>query len=297
MLRSESLVAADPLHPWIAKTCDTTASTNTIVKDLIRSVPARRTSSSNSATCFEDNGVPYFVATSLVQTGGYGRQGRVWASPLGGLYLSLGLPYGHTSSDSLSTMSLVSALALKHVLDVRMPHNQCAIKWPNDVLVDGGKICGISLESLNGYLCIGIGLNVFHPEGEPIDSRYSVRYLVDYLNKSLLENKDDATPFSYSYADSMVDQGLLECLACDLLKTMGAFFDQWITQGFCSFKADFEACMSFRGALVDIELIDGSSLVQGTICGIDEQGQLVLDCNGKRQRFASGEVHVKKTVL
>lgn len=307
MLRRDRLIAADPSHSWIVETYDETVSTNSLVKDMIKGMLLTNTNLPDDSVNV-DRDKTYFAATSLVQTGGYGRQGRTWTSPRGGLYLSLGLPIRVSSLNALPTSSLVCALALKKVIESFVLYHRCNIKWPNDILVDSGKICGISLESVNGYLCIGIGLNVFHPKDAHIDSRYEVRYLADYLQETDCGSSD-----SNGESNSLCDQAcsvshdalraipfeeeVLEQLAGCILRTIGLYYDRWVDEGFSSFRSAFESCMSFIGSSVDLELIDGSSLVQGTICGIDENGRLVVEHNGIEQGFASGEVHVKTAMI
>lgn len=277
MLRSSHCVNACALHEWDVHVFDEVDSTNLVVKDLIRSraVPCQE----KQADALEDR--PYFAAISLRQTEGYGRQGRSWSSPNGGLYVSFGLPVPPTLISPLPTMSLVCALAVKDVLDALMADRTCAIKWPNDVLVEGGKICGISLEGVNAYLCVGIGLNVFLPEDDPIQSSYSVRYVSDYVDQALAANK----------------QLFFENLARRMIANLEQSFDQWCCEGFASFKPRFESCMVYRGSSVELELIGGSTLVSGTIQGIDNQGQLLIDCAGEVRAYASGEVHLKRRAI
>ena len=277
MLRSTHCVNACALHAWDVRAFDEVTSTNLVVKDLIRScsVPCQE----KQAGALEDR--PYFAAISLRQTEGYGRQGRSWSSPSGGLYASFGLPVPRTLISPLPTMSLVCSLAVKDVLDDLMVDRTCAIKWPNDIMVEGGKICGISLESINAYFCVGIGLNVFHPEDDSIQSSYSVRYVSDYVDQALAANR----------------QLFFEQLVRNLIARLEEAFDQWCHEGFEPFKSRFESCVAYRGSSVDLELIDGSTLVSGTIQGIDTEGRLRIDCAGEVRSFASGEVHLKKRAI
>ena len=277
MLRSTHCVNACTLHAWDIHVFDEVASTNLVVKNLIRSCAVPR--QEKQADALEDR--PYFAAISLRQTEGYGRQGRSWSSPAGGLYASFGLPVPYTLISPLPTMSLVCALAVKDVLDDLMADRTCAIKWPNDVLVEGGKICGISLEGVNAYLCVGIGLNVFHPEDDPIQSSYSVRYVSDYVDQLFVANR----------------HVFFENLARRMIANLERSFDQWCHEGFEPFKSRFESCMAYRATSVELELIDGSMLVSGTIQGIDNQGQLLIECAGEVRAYASGEVHLKKRAI
>ena len=95
------------------------------------------------------------------QTAGRGRLGRSFISPRGGLYLTVVL---RPALDHLRPLPIVAALAVARGLEWEAGL-KTALKWPNDVLVGGRKICGILLESeLTGqtanYVLMGIGVNV-----------------------------------------------------------------------------------------------------------------------------------------
>ena len=95
-----------------------------------------------------------------------GRRGRAWASPAGNFAATLVLrPEGGPERAALH--SFVAALALAEALAGVAPDADIALKWPNDVLLDGGKISGILLESTGtgqnlAHLAIGIGVNLAH---------------------------------------------------------------------------------------------------------------------------------------
>lgn len=102
---------------------------------------------------------------ALQQTAGRGRRGRDWRDPPGNFAATLSLrPRGGPAEVAL--FSFVAALALHEALaTVAGPQARLAIKWPNDVLLNGGKVAGILLESHGagqgvGQLLIGIGVNL-----------------------------------------------------------------------------------------------------------------------------------------
>jgi len=100
------------------------------------------------------------LLVALEQTGGRGRLGRRWLSPLGGIYVSLVWPMGR--KELLSGLPLRVAAALCRELDgiVDLP---CRLKWPNDLIVDGGKVGGILIEAVgrgeNVAAVLGFGIN------------------------------------------------------------------------------------------------------------------------------------------
>jgi BirA family biotin operon repressor/biotin-[acetyl-CoA-carboxylase] ligase len=103
------------------------------------------------------------------QTAGRGRRGRGWSDPGGNFAATLVM---RTDEDPgrLALRSFVAALALRDALiALGVPETALALKWPNDVLLNGGKLSGILLESPGaGVLAIGIGVNLANaPTAEP----------------------------------------------------------------------------------------------------------------------------------
>lgn len=99
------------------------------------------------------------------QTGGRGRQGRDWHSPSGNLYAST-LVRIRDGDPPAPSLALTAAVALHEAVQAYAPDHQVAIKWPNDLLVDGAKLSGILLERADDAVVIGFGVNLaHHPEG------------------------------------------------------------------------------------------------------------------------------------
>lgn len=92
------------------------------------------------------------------QTGGVGRYGRPWASPEGGLYLTAILPLEPPPPAERGWISLTAALAGVDILD-SIAGIRPMIKWPNDLIMDRGKLGGILTEVVDRYVLVGFGLN------------------------------------------------------------------------------------------------------------------------------------------
>ena len=99
------------------------------------------------------------------QSGGRGRQGKVFHSPEGGLYMTVLLPCGLPISESIGVTSCTAVCVCRAIENITGA--QCAIKWVNDIYLDGRKLAGILVESVNDYstmtseyLIIGIGVNL-----------------------------------------------------------------------------------------------------------------------------------------
>ena len=87
-------------------------------------------------------GEALLVANS--QISGRGRRGRSFESPAGGLYMTLILQEGAIAGEP-ANVTMAAAVAVSHAL-AELCHVDSAIKWVNDVLVDGLKVCGILSE-------------------------------------------------------------------------------------------------------------------------------------------------------
>src|SRR4030065_2927864 len=109
------------------------------------------------------------VIIADTQTAGRGRLGRAWLSPEGSLAMSLILK---PSLDNLPQLVMIASLAVVRTIK-KVAGLETQIKWPNDVLIKGKKVCGILIENeVKGdrvnFAIIGIGINVnFDPLAFP----------------------------------------------------------------------------------------------------------------------------------
>lgn len=148
-----------------------------------------------------EGALPGTVVSARAQTDGRGRSGKTFLSPAGGVYLSY-LYRPDEISDRITGITALTALAaadaVKSLYGI-VPE----IKWPNDLLLNGGKICGILTESVvsDGKMCIivGIGMNVNTPEfprelnGIASSLRLSLgrTFSTEAVENRLIENLDD----------------------------------------------------------------------------------------------------------
>lgn len=126
------------------------------------------------------------VCSALIaerQTAGKGRRGRMWVNTDGALMMSISIPVSKINPDKLPMVNHAASLAVFNSisqLDGFCVSDNTGIKWPNDVLLDGRKVCGILSEIIINtceipHAIIGIGINVnadSFPEGmiQPITS-------------------------------------------------------------------------------------------------------------------------------
>ena len=125
------------------------------------------TSTSDLAKRAAANGAPSgYAFLAIEQTAGRGRHGRHWDSQKGGMYLSVLLRpsvpvdqwFALSFAASLAVLEAVRSQLATHLSSAEMP--QTGLKWPNDVIVAGGKISGILLEAEGKALIVGSGVNI-----------------------------------------------------------------------------------------------------------------------------------------
>ena len=119
-------------------------------------------STNTKAISIAKEGLSEAVVIAKRQTGGRGRMGRSFASPEGGLYLSY-LTSRLAPGASVLALTPAAALAVRRAI-FRTFGLSCAIKYPNDLILQDRKVCGILCESvaMEGRFCvvIGVGINV-----------------------------------------------------------------------------------------------------------------------------------------
>lgn len=122
-------------------------------------------STNNEARRLAEQGAPNgALVVAELQTAGKGRRGRSWTSPPGtGIWMSL-LLRPDFAPEHASMLTLVAAMAVETGVG-EMTGLDCQIKWPNDIVLNGKKICGILTEMSTEEDCIrhvvvGIGINV-----------------------------------------------------------------------------------------------------------------------------------------
>ena len=111
-----------------------------------------------------ENGPYWFMAAR--QTAGRGRRGRAWDTGQGNLAATLLLTTDRSPAEA-AQLSFVAALAVCDFARAYLPADKVKVKWPNDVMVEDGKVSGILLESGRRaddrlWVAIGVGVNLAH---------------------------------------------------------------------------------------------------------------------------------------
>jgi BirA family biotin operon repressor/biotin-[acetyl-CoA-carboxylase] ligase len=222
----------------------------------IRTVPETASTNDDVAALAQAGAAEGLWLRAERQTAGRGRQGRDWVSPSGNLYAST-LVRLHPSDPPAPSLALVAAVALTETVEAFGAAAQ--IKWPNDLLIDGGKLSGILLERAADAVVVGLGVNLaHHPEG--IDR--------------------PATSLAAAIGHAPDPDTFLTTLA----KSFARWLYRWRSEGLTPVRARWLEKAHPTGTALTARLPDGTSL-DGLFDGLDEMGAL-------RLRLADGSLHV-----
>jgi BirA family transcriptional regulator, biotin operon repressor / biotin---[acetyl-CoA-carboxylase] ligase len=214
-----------------------------------------------------DEGRLWIVART--QTAGRGRNGREWSSPPGNLYASLLLVDPSPPRES-AELGFVAGVAAAHALrEILRGDPRVKIKWPNDILYDGAKLCGILLESTSfpcgRFACAaGIGVNCrTHPKNTP----YPATDLMTVKNFPVEP----------------------EAVFYELSASMAHWIGVWAGgTGFASVRSAWLALAAGIGAQISVAL--PSQTVQGTFQTIDAAGRLLIAQEGGTLAVEAGDI-------
>lgn len=213
------------------------------------------------------------VALCEEQTAGRGRRGRNWVSPKGqGLWVSL-LLRPTLPPDRAQLITFAAAIAMAEAVE-KETGLEIHIKWPNDLVLQGKKVCGILLE-LSGdvetiaYVVVGTGLNIgeqaYPPELE--SSAVSLQ--------AALGHKAERAPILRSY-----------------LTAMEKYMDSLTQEGLPGILQAYERKSCTLGRAVRVT--GGGEEFVGAAIGLDENGALLVKLeDGAIRRVLAGDVSVR----
>lgn len=204
------------------------------------------------------------------QTAARGRQGRAWQNPEGNLAATLLMrPLGGPADAALR--SFMAANALFETLALHVDRTKLAVKWPNDVLLSGGKVAGILLESMGtaqglDWLAIGVGVNLaVVPDGVQ-DAAFPPTALSEH-------------------GDAVSPEAFLEELAANYATEEAIFAEL----GFARIREDWLKRAARLGEVITART--SREEITGTFESIDEAGNLILRTPKGAQVIAAADVY------
>jgi BirA family biotin operon repressor/biotin-[acetyl-CoA-carboxylase] ligase len=220
------------------------------------------------------------IVFAEMQTAGRGRRGREWVSPFArNLYCSILWPFSQGIA-AIQGLSLAVGLAIQRSLKEQGVLN-VGLKWPNDILVNGGgasgaKLGGILIE-LTGdmsdacQVVVGVGLNL------------------DIQAKDLTKIDQSATGVKQLGKD--ISRNVM---TANIVKHLCDVLEQFSVHGFAPLQKEWNDSDAFKGQ--EVRLILPSSEIQGICAGVNEKGELQLQTADGLKAFNAGEVSLRRVI-
>lgn len=221
-----------------------------------------------------------FLAVADRQDAGRGSRGRNWISPSGyNIFMSI-MVRPDILMENVSGLTLVMALSVAQAIEEVAPlfRGKLGIKWPNDVVLNGRKICGILTElhpmpeGTSYYVVIGVGINVNQP-GDLFSEEIS-----------------NIAGSVFSETGQEVDRNRLiaSCMKC--------FEENYEVYGKRSDMTDLKGAYELRllNKGKQVKILDPKGEYTATADGITNKGALIITCiDGTTQEINAGEVSVR----
>ena len=190
------------------------------------------------------------------QSAGKGRLGREWFSPAGGIWLSIIL-YPQLSPSYISRITLMTAVAAVKAIKI-CTQIKSQIKWPNDILINEKKVCGILTEmsaelDIINWVVVGIGINV------NIDHR---------------EFPEDIQENTISLKEASGKEVLRVKLVQTFLQEFEKYYEILKRREFSSILKEWKLCSHTLGRKIRVDM--GERIITGEAVDINEEGALIL---------------------
>lgn len=231
-----------------------------------------------TAVAFAKEGAPEgTVIVAERQEGGRGRMQRVWSSPKGGLWFTIILR-PQIDPQYVAQVTLLAGVAVVKGLRKLYATDAIMIKWPNDLLLNGKKICGILSEmqlNENGsidYAIVGIGVNV---DLKPQDFPEELRNTAASLNLS----------FGKNYTCTEVLDNILQEFA--------SLYQKWLVEGASVILEPWKELNCTLNRKVFVKDND-EVIFSGEVVAINEEGAIIVrNEEGESQSFDFGEISIR----
>lgn len=216
------------------------------------------------------------VVISEKQTKARGRSGKNWESPLGGVWLSIILN-PNVNHSKIPLITLATGVAVENTLK-RIGVKNAEIKWPNDILIHGKKVCGILTEAITSFntiesVIIGVG----------IDANISIENFPEELRENMTTLNDEI--------GEKVDENLLIKL---FLEEFEKIREQFINEEYETILKEWRKNSYTIGKIVEVHE-PFSKPYDGYVLGISRDGSLVVEkIDGTLEKVISGECIIKK---
>ncbi len=238
------------------------------------------------------------VVTARSQTAGRGRHGRSWESPAGqNLYATLILR-PELLPDRAPMLTLVMALSVCRTIR-QLTELPCEIKWPNDIVYDGRKLCGILTQmqleqTAIRYVLVGVGVNVDGTYcGDLAQTATSLKQACgSAAREELCGSAVGEEHCGIAPCLQMDDSDFTERLLDGILTAFEADYERFLETGDLSqLQEEYHAYLVNRNAKVRV--LDPQGEYEGMALGITDTGELLVQTGSDICQVCAGEVSVR----
>lgn len=268
LISSPDILTLDEIEPYLT--------TNFIGRDIIHfdSIDSTNSKAKQLADTKESNGS---IVISEEQTNGRGRLGRNWVSPkYKGIWMSIILKPDLSPIDAAKLTQTAAAAVVKAADELQI---RTYVKWPNDIIINHKKVCGI-LTEMNAeltrinYVVVGIGINVNIDEAEFSDGIKEIATSLKIETKAPVNR---------------------QALAAKILNNFEILYTKFVEHN--DIVSSINICRE-NSAIIgkEILVLNREKSIEAQVIDIDEDGRLLVKyADGKKESLISGEVSIRGT--
>jgi len=225
-------------------------------------------STNDKAKYFADKGQNNLVVIAEKQKKGRGRFGRKWSSESGGLYMTILLK--EQNLENIKYLTFIAAVSVAKTIK-KISKLNARVKWPNDVMVNDKKICGILTETVSGkknYSLVGIGVNV--------NQKKFSKNIIKKTTSLILENNKNYN---------------IKNISRKIIKEFNKLYNNYKNKNYKKIISIWKKYSHTLGKSIKVKTISGSYI--GKAINIDKDCNLILRLNnGRIKKIIEGDIFV-----
>ena len=260
-------------------TCVDTGNTTGIIREVVYYDETDSTNNEAKRAAERDDAADGTLYITESQTGGRGRRGRNWVSPAGsGIWMSL-LLRPDIAPVNASMLTIVAAMAVQEAIHKVLTEDghdaECRIKWPNDIVLNKKKVCGILTEmsaemDYIHYVVIGMGINVNIDKEEMPEEIQNIATSLSQITGKKISRLKLLNKILY-YLEHLY-------IICQE-EGFAPILDEW---------RKYSITLNQH-----IRVIGTNEVLEGIAVDIDDDGALLVNIDGQIKRVLAGDVSIR----
>ena len=199
------------------------------------------------------------------QTKGRGRYNSLWTSEIGNIFLSTLLKPSGNKKNWYQLSLLVGLSVYQSLLEIGIQRKDLKIKWPNDILLNLKKVCGVLIETIDNFVVIGIGINLkSHPKK--------------------IQGEFQATDLSLYHG---LKVRKIDDISKIILDKIYFNYKMWNKESLITILNVINSNLAYKGQ--NIMFFHSENMLIGKLIGVDEKGFLKISSNKKEYKLITSE--------